>query len=141
MRKREQKLWDRMRNGLKKNLYIERMENVVSSGRPDVDTMWHGITIPVELKAAEQYPARPGTPVLGKSKGLSQNQLNWWLKWKLWGGSGFIVIAVATDVFAVPAKYSDEVNSFTRAQLWEYETKWVQLTEIIKKEATCLQNR
>lgn len=141
MRKQEQKLWDRMRHALKDQLYLERVENVVNPGRPDVDVLWRGIALPIELKAAESFPQRPATPVLG-GKGLNQNQLNWWLNWQRWGGSGFIVIGVAGDIFAVPAKFSEAVNNLTRQHLYDYhEVTWQELITQIKKEVECLRNR
>ena len=140
MRKKEQKLWDRMRSALKTEVYLERIENMVSAGRPDVDAMWEGIVLPIELKAAAEFPKRPSTPVLGR-EGLNLNQLNWWLNWKRWGGSGLIVVSVGRAVYAIPAEFSDEVNSFTSIRFLDYKVDWAELLEIIKKEITCLQNR
>ncbi len=140
MRKQEQKLWDRMRHSLKDALYLERIENVVNPGRPDIDTLWEGIVLPVELKALEAFPQRDTTPVLG-GKGLNQNQLNWWLNWKRWGGSGFIVIGIAGELFAVPAEFSDDVNSFNRDLLANFRTTWQEFILQIKREAACLRNQ
>lgn len=140
MRKQEQKLWDRMRHCLKDKVYLERVENVVNPGRPDVDVLWDGVVLPIELKALEAFPQRASTPVLG-GKGLNQNQLNWWLNWRRWGGSGFIVAGVAGEIFAVPAKFSDEVNGFTRSQLTQHATTWQELITQIKQEVKCLRNQ
>jgi hypothetical protein len=139
MRKQEQRLWDRMRHSLKDHVYLERVENVVTPGRPDVDTLWDGIVLPVELKALENFPARPSTPVLG-GKGLNQNQLNWWLNWKRWGGKGFVVVSVGGDLFVVPAQLSDQINSFNRTQFAKYKATWPELITQIKQEAACLRN-
>ncbi len=140
MRKQEQKLWDRMRHALKDHIYLERIENVVNPGRPDVDALWDGIVLPVELKALEAFPLRDATQVLG-GRGLNQNQLNWWLNWKRWGGSGFIVIGIAGELFAVPARWSDDVNWFDREMLSRYKVTWKELITQIKQEAVCLHNR
>lgn len=140
MRKQEQKLWDRMRHCLKDHVYLERIENVVNPGRPDVDALWDGVVMPIELKALDTFPLRPTTPVLG-GKGLNQNQLNWWLNWKRWGGIGFIVVGVAGELFAVPAKFSDDVNGWTRWQLSDHKVTWQELIAQIKQEAACLRKR
>lgn len=141
MRKQEQKLWDRMRHSLKDQVYMERVENVVNPGRPDVDTLWDGIVLPIELKALDAFPKRPMTPVLGGA-GLNQNQLNWWLNWKRWGGSGFIVVGIEGQfLFAVPAKYSDQVNNFNRLELSNFVVTWQELITQIKQEAVCLRQR
>jgi hypothetical protein len=140
VRKQEQKLWDRMRHSLKDQVYLERIENVVNPGRPDVDVLWNGIVLPVELKALENFPLRPTTPVLG-GKGLNQNQLNWWLNWRRWGGSGFIVVGIAGELFAVPAKFSDDVNGFNQQLLGYFKVTWQELITQIKQESQCLRNR
>ena len=140
MREKEQKLWDRMRHGLKDLVYLERIENVVNPGRPDVDTLWEGVVLPIELKAIDRWPQRAGTPVLG-GKGLNQNQLNWWLTWKHWGGSGFIVVGVGLDMFAVPARLSEEVNAMTRERLQQFRSSWAELFFDIKVEAKCSRSR
>lgn len=140
MRKQEQRLWDRMRHCLKDKVYLERMENVVKPGRPDIDALWEGVCIPIELKSLQQYPQRATTAVLG-GKGLNQNQLNWWLQWRRWGGRGLILIGIANDLLIVPAAYSDEVNTFTQSQLNEYQGQWLDVLNAIKQESQCVRNR
>lgn len=140
MRKQEQRLWDRMRHALKDQVYLERMENVVNPGRPDIDAVWEGVSLPIELKAIEEWPVRAATPVLG-GKGLNQNQLNWWLNWKRWGGSGFIVVGVGAELFAFNAQHSDELNNFSRDCFSMHRITWVDLISLIKEESKCLRNR
>lgn len=141
MRKPEQRLWDRMRKALGDKYYLERVENCVVAGRPDIDLMLRGIVLPIELKAAT-YPKRPSTPVLGKD-GLNQNQLNWWLKWRKHGGQGFIIVGVDQDLYMVPCKYSEEVNSYTRLDLEEFLVVWGNTAAPILKQIDfiCSQHR
>lgn len=140
MRLQEQKLWDRMRHSLKDKVYMERVENVVNPGRPDVDVLWNGVVLPIELKAIEGWPVKASTAVLG-GRGLNQNQLNWWLNWKRWGGFGFILVGVDGDIFAIPGTQSDLVNKMNSKELLSYRTSWPALVEQIKQEVTCLRNR
>lgn len=141
MRKPEQRLWDRIRTHMSTQIYIERIENLVGAGRPDIDAMTYGITIPLELKAVERYPHLATTAVLGMKHGLNQNQLNWWLRWKEWGGRGIIVIGVKLDVYLIPAYRSEEINSLTRYQLLIYRmNSWQDGIQAIQQEAKCLQN-
>lgn len=141
MRKPEQRLWDRMRKALGQKYYLERIENGVSAGRPDVDLMWRGIVLPFELKVGT-YPKRPSTPILGKS-GLNQNQLNWWLTWRKHGGQGFILVGVEQDIFLVPGKYSEQVNDFTHADMAEFYCQWNEFSTQIYKQIDfiCSQHR
>lgn len=138
MRKQEQKLWDRMRKGLNGSVYLERVENVVNPGRPDVDVMWGGVTLPIELKAISAWPSRSETPVLGRGKGLNQNQLNWWFQWARSGGRGFILVSVDGDTFAVPGELSDQVNRFTAAHFSARRVTWAEFLVQIKREAQCV---
>jgi len=141
MRKEEQRLWDRMRYSLKDKVYLERMENVVNPGRPDVDAVWRGVVLPIELKVrVGGWPERDATPVLG-CKGLNQNQLNWWLNWRRWGGSGFILVGIQGEIFSVPAASSDRVNSMNSKELYAHKTTWMDLVEQIMKEASCIRSR
>lgn len=139
MRKQEQKLWDRMRHALKDQVYLERIENVVTPGRPDVDVMHNGITLPVELKSIPAWPRKSTTPVLGRAHGLSQNQLNWWLQWQRWGGRGFILVSVAGELFAMPGKFSEEINSCNVAHFVARRVTWAEFVLAIKQEAECVQ--
>jgi len=110
-RKPEQKLWDRLRKAARGKLYTERIENLVSVGRPDVDTLMNGSFVPIELKQVVRWPARPGTRVLG-TKGLSQQQKNWHLAWRKWGGTSIIVVGVEDEVFAFNGATADHVNEY-----------------------------
>lgn len=117
MRKLEQRLWDRMRRALGAAVHLERIENLVGDGTPDVFALRAGRVTPCELKCVEAYPARPRTRVLG-DKGLSVPQRNWHLAWQRAGGRSLIVVGVgAADLYVLPATLADTVNDFNRSQL------------------------
>lgn len=111
-RKPEQLLWARLRpKFLAAGLYVERVENSAGAGKPDVDTLWRGGYMPIELKMVRDWPALPTTPVLGK-RGLRQSQLNWFLNWRRHNGRALIVVGVAREVFTFSEAVSEEINSF-----------------------------
>lgn len=95
MRKPEQRLWDRLRQSAPPKFLLERIENVVGTGRPDVDLLVEGRVWNVELKVVEAWPARRTTPVLGRN-GLSLAQRNWHLKRLKHGGNVCTLIKVGT---------------------------------------------
>ena len=72
-----------MRRAIGKDVRLERIENVVGVGTPDVLACCH-ITAFVELKAVDAPPVRETTRVLG-DKGLSRDQRNWHVDWHQWG--------------------------------------------------------
>jgi hypothetical protein len=121
MRKSEQLLWDRLkrcRDLRAPMLYMERMENRLGEGRPDIDTLWRGRFVPVELKQVDAYPARSNTPVLG-SRGLNQQQVNWHLSWRQHGGTSLILVGVrdAQSLYLVNGSQADDLNRLSRAEL------------------------
>ena len=75
MRKEEQRIWDTMKNNAPDGAWMERVENLVGNGMPDIWVGGEGGHCWVELKAAV-VPVRPTTPLLGSS-GLRQSQINW----------------------------------------------------------------
>lgn len=143
MRKPEQRLWDNMRNALGGKFYLERHENAVGFGRPDVDVMYRGVTLPVELKARENYPARTTTPILGSAHGLNLNQRNWWLTWYRCGGCGYIIIRVEHDLYCVPASVTEVVNELTESELKDYQADWKTIAGQITLTAKriCIRNQ
>jgi len=79
MRLKEQRLWDSMRKNAPRGLWLQRIENLVGDGIPDVLLMGaDGVTTWIELKAPTA-PQRKTTKLLGK-EGLRQSQINWHVK-------------------------------------------------------------
>lgn len=115
MRFPEQQLWDRLRKHAAGRVHMERVENLVGAGRPDVDTLHAGNFVPLELKRVKEWPRRVSTPVLGR-EGLNQAQKNWHLTWRQWGGAALIVVGVADEVYAFPGALADELNELNREQ-------------------------
>lgn len=116
MRKPEQRLWDRMRNALGAQLRLERIENLVSVGMPDVLAIKQQRVSFVELKAQAEWPARATTSVLGR-EGLSVDQRNWLLDWRSHGGTAWVLVSVGKEHFLFDAKHADTLNTFTQEQL------------------------
>ena len=71
---RESALWARLRGTAvpellwkKHKVLLERIENLVSAGRPDVEGCIDSLWIFIELKS-EDRPARPSTPIRPKTR-------------------------------------------------------------------------
>ena len=75
MRKKEQRLWDSLKRNKPPHIELERIENLVGEGIPDVLATAMRRMCWLELKAAT-LPARSTTRLLGP-EGLRQSQLNW----------------------------------------------------------------
>lgn len=118
MRLPEQRFWDRARRALSPYLHIERVENVLSDGMPDVWVLApSGLVTPVELKAVVGLPARHTTRVLGAA-GLRQSQKNWHMTWRQHGGRSAYLIGVGGDrQLLIPGRYHDELNDWTYSHM------------------------
>lgn len=89
MRKPEQRVYDAMKANCADGVRLERIENAVGSGLPDVHCLRHGVTRWVELKALKQ-PKRANTPLF-KKKTMRRDQVAWHLSYNSAGGRSFIL--------------------------------------------------
>lgn len=117
MRLPEQRFWDRARRALVPALHIERIENVVGEGTPDIWVLApSGRVTPVELKAVQGWPKRATTRVLGRD-GLNRAQRNWHLRWRQAGGVSAVLVGVGGNLqYLFPGHLHDEINELTQQQ-------------------------
>ena len=122
MRQREQRLWDAMRKAAPPHVWLQRIENVVGEGMPDVFVAAHGSSCWVELKAAIR-PKRDTTPLLG-SDGLRLSQINWHIKAASVGLRTYVLIRDdKRALYLVPAhdlnaRSSSEIENQSFAHTW-----------------------
>lgn len=125
MRKAEQKVWDGMKRAAKRHapyMWLQRVENLVGDGMPDVYTCDKRLTTGglkksfcwVELKAAN-LPKR-STTKLKMSEGVRTSQVNWHMKAQTKGLDTFILLRVEEamkEPLLIDGSLAGEVNSFT----------------------------
>lgn len=136
-RKTEQRLWDRMRNNMRKEYHVrlERFENAVGTGIPDVMSLHAGRVVWCELKAVEAPPARASTKLLPTGKGLSVEQRNWHLSWRQHGGESCVLVSVGSEPpLVLPGAYADDINSWPLAtmELRCIASSWLGLARYLK---------
>lgn len=134
----EQRLWDKMRKELKekRRIHLERVENLVGDGIPDVlcSTPNAGACF-VELKAQDVLPAREDSKVLGSS-GLRVSQRNWHLDWKRNGGVSWVLIGVEQKHFLLlSGRLHDSINdmSFSQLRAAAAAEGWFQIAQILQE--------
>jgi len=135
MRKTEQRLWDRMRARLQGKVRLERIENLVSEGIPDVLALVDGRVTPIELKAIEDFPVRISTPLLGTAKGLSVEQRNWHMEWRRWGGTSLVLVGVGSKVlYVIEGRHADLINEFSREAFEQHALarSWDELAHLLR---------
>lgn len=122
---REAALWQRCRTGIKAlawqghKIDVQRVENAVASGHPDVEGCIDGDQFWIELKSNER-PARESTPIRPKTR-LSQSI---WHNARTKAGSTihWVLLQVGEDrdgvLYLIPGRHYDEIAAgLTEAQL------------------------
>ena len=111
MRKKEQLLWDSFRRNMPPALDLQRVENIVGDGMPDVYIGCSGKW--VELKAPPERK-RPTTPLLGR-EGLRTSQINWHLKHSAMNApeSFILVRTFAGELLLVPGRVAPIINALS----------------------------
>lgn len=125
MRKPEQRFWDRARPQLVRHFLVERVENLVAVGTPDLLVLAPNNRVtPMELKAVQGFPARTSTRVLGPKVGLSVDQRNWHMDWQAAGGQSAILVGVGGDrQYLFPGHTHDMINDFSAIQFEAFAVK------------------
>lgn len=136
MRLKEQRLWDRFKANVGRAVSMERVENLLAAGFPDVLCIAPGgVVSVVELKAVAAAPVRPATPVLGEKSGLSKEQRNWHMNWTRNGGRSFFLVGVGSAInLLVPGKFYDELNAASLEELHSISVarSWAETTGVLK---------
>jgi hypothetical protein len=119
MRKPEQRVWDSMRRSRPADVLIERVENQLIAGMPDVHYVCRNGAGWIELKAAV-VPVRPTTPLLGKG-GLSQEQINWHIKYSQFGGVSFVLVRYDVGgIFLVDGRKAPVLNDMPLMEMADH---------------------
>lgn len=96
--------------------YIERIENVVGSGFPDVIYTLNGTTGFIEIKSPTE-PKKPNTRLFGSAHKLSLEQENWFLRMLKAGGKCHVFIGTDKRWLLIPGKLVTLINEATITDL------------------------
>ena len=124
----EQRLWDRIRKNLGREVHIERIENSVAAGTPDTLVIYKGNVLFVEHKEAER-PAKETTRLQWRHP-LTPQQRNWHLLWHQNGGRSCVLIGVERELFALPGRKVDEITAMPFAVMKAWRVDYISLTLI-----------
>lgn len=137
MRKKEQLLWDALKRNAPESLWLQRVENVVGEGMPDVYVGSSGKWI--ELKSPGKVPVRKTTPLLGTQEGLRISQVNWHIKNASipTAKESFILIrTVSKELLLLPGRIASVVNASSlnglRMAKLNVTSEWREIMELLK---------
>ena len=95
---------------------LDRIENLVGTGYPDVNGCINGNEFWIENKAPSE-PKRKTTPLFGSNHRLSVEQRNWFLRQRRAGGKGYIYIETESKRLLISGRHADEINEATLLEL------------------------
>ena len=111
---------------------IDRIENIVGTGMPDVNICASGIEFWVEQKSPKE-PKRSTTILFGSNHKLSVEQKNWFLRQKNAKGRAFVLICSDKRWMLIDGKFADDINNLTVEELINIAT-WHEPEPIRGKE-------
>lgn len=128
MRTVEQRFWARVRAPLvRAGAFLERIENIVGEGTPDVHGLADDVAFWMELKAVAAAPKRASSKLLGITHGLNNEQINWHLTYAQRGGNNWVLIGVGSrEAILVHGKHALSINSASRDELISFCAAHVQ---------------
>lgn len=130
MRLPEQRLYDSFVRNMPSAWWIQRVENVLVAGMPDLwvapGEVW------IELKAPP--PKKRSTSLLLGSAGLNREQINWHIKAQSMGVRSYVLVRAGQGLFLIEGGHALEVNDWSIAdgEAYRVAADWKQ----IEKEIT-----
>lgn len=116
----EARLWTRMRAGIIDLCWVQRVENMVGEGVPDVilHRKTDGCCAFVELKYRPEMPARASTPVFKGDYGLRRpDQVAWNYSRGESGAKVWILGQCYNELWLVHGRFSRELDTYSREML------------------------
>jgi hypothetical protein len=111
---------------------MDRIENIIVVGMPDINACFDGVEFWIELKSPKE-PKRSTTPLFGSNHRLSQDQKNWFLRQRNARGKCYILIATDVHWLLIEGMCADRVNEMTVVGLIA-ESIWDSLKPIPKEK-------
>lgn len=115
----EANLWKRMRTGIARFAFAQRLENLVGEGVPDVvlHSRLTGRCAFIELKYRPELPTRSSTPVFKGGFGLRPEQIAFIHGRATAGAAIFVLGQCGEEVWLVHGRCARELSSWTTADL------------------------
>lgn len=106
---------------LKKNLpeprdRLDRVENAVGTGMPDINFCSEGVECWIEQKSPTE-PKRATTKLFGSNHKVSQDQMNWFKRQMTARGNAYFLIATDKRWMLISGEHADDINGMTVDEL------------------------
>lgn len=120
------------KNVVKRKDRLDRIENHMIPGMPDINFCAEGVEVWIELKSPVE-PKKEETPLFGSNHKVSQDQKNWMLRQRLAGGMSFFLIGTDQRWILAGSSHADHINGMTVSQIIDV-AQWNTLKPIRDKE-------
>lgn len=118
---------------------IDRIENIIVIGMPDVNLCIEGVEAWMEIKSPKE-PKKISTPLFGSNHKLSIDQKNWFLRQKKAGGIGLILICTDQRWMLIDGCiHADGLNEYTVVELCRHSL-WNSTIPITREDAENMRN-
>jgi hypothetical protein len=118
---------------------IDRIENLIGEGTPDLNMCLNGIELWIEFKQPVE-PKRSDTPLFGSNHRLTQGQKNWIKRQVNAKGRVYLLIATNKRWLLIHGRYADMINDASIFTLISF-AEWHTATPIHKVEWSRLRER
>jgi hypothetical protein len=95
---------------------LDRVENVVVNGMPDINFCSEGVECWIEQKSPKE-PVRKTTKLFGSNHKVSQDQMNWFMRQTKAEGNAYFLIVTDKRWMLIGGEHADRINEMTVEQL------------------------
>ena len=95
---------------------LDRVENVVVNGMPDINYCSEGVECWLEQKSPKE-PKRTTTKLFGSNHKVSQDQMNWFMRQMKAEGNAYFLIVTDKRWMLIGGEHADKINEMTVFEL------------------------
>jgi hypothetical protein len=95
---------------------LDRVENVVVNGMPDINYCSEGVECWLEQKSPKE-PVRATTRLFGSNHKVSQDQKNWFMRQMKSEGNAYFLIVTDKRWMLIGGEHADIINELTVGEL------------------------
>ena len=95
---------------------LDRVENVVVNGMPDINFCTEGVECWIEQKSPKE-PVRATTKLFGSNHKVSQDQKNWFVRQMKAEGNAYFLIVTDKRWMLIGGEHTETINDMTVDQL------------------------
>jgi hypothetical protein len=105
---------------------LNRIENSVGDGVPDVNICCNGLECWVEIKIGS-VRRNPEQPIFDKKYGVTVEQINWHINQRQAGGASYLLIRIADELYLIAGSEAGVINLWTLSDFRRGSMMWAKV--------------